>query len=704
MSNTPASTRRRAVATLRSLNTKLLLAFLTLSLVPLAWIGWSSVTQASNSLGETAGGRMRTAAVEAGDKIDRNLFERYGDVQAFASNPAARGDEIARTGAIDFFTTTYGIYDLMAIVDRSGTITAVNTVDGSGQPVRSGQLVGLDVSGEEWFDVHARGETPSGGTFYADVERDALVRELYGDDRLTLPFSAPIADDAGDFAGVWFNAASFERIVTDIMETTREDLIASGVTSTETQVLRSDGVLIDDADTDSILEFNLAGAGIEAAQLSVSDGDAVSGYTTEIHARRGVEQVNGWAATDGALGFAGYDWGVLVRVDKSEALVAATEIRNGILATAAVSAVIIAALAWLLARGVSRPVVEASARARRIAQGEVDVEPMNLARKDEIGELADSFDDMSEMIGTVGRKARAIADRELSAEVLDDETPGALGEAFETMVASLRSVIDQMKDSSDELAGAAEVLSSVSTSVGASAEHTSAEAASASESGEEVSSSVATVAAAIEEMNASIRDVAGSAGQASAAVRQAVRASHVSSDTVAKLGQSSVEIGRAVEAISAIAEQTNLLALNATIEAARAGEAGKGFAVVANEVQELANQTVTATAEISERVQAIQADTEGAAEANRQVTETIEQIDTISTQITAAVEEQSATTQEIARSIEEAANGTQSIARSITDVANAAEGTRQSTTESQVSAGELVRVAAGLNDLVGSYR
>jgi methyl-accepting chemotaxis protein len=284
------------------------------------------------------------------------------------------------------------------------------------------------------------------------------------------------------------------------------------------------------------------------------------------------------------------------------------------------------------------------------------------------------------------------------------DEPGQMGRALDQAMQRLRTTVATIDGSATALAGASDRMNGVAGRIASSAEQTSLQAQAVSAAAEEISRSVDTVSAGSEQMGASIREISQNATEAAQVAAEAVGLAGRTSVTMNQLGESSSEIGNVIKTITSIAEQTNLLALNATIEAARAGEAGKGFAVVASEVKDLAQETARATEDISQRVSAIQSDTEGAVTAIEEITRVIARISDFQTTIASAVEEQTATTAEMNRSVGEAAAGSGEIAQNISGVAEAARMTTEGVQESQQATNELARMSAELTGLVSTFR
>ena len=256
-------------------------------------------------------------------------------------------------------------------------------------------------------------------------------------------------------------------------------------------------------------------------------------------------------------------------------------------------------------------------------------------------------------------------------DVLSKDEIGEMAASFNSLMAKMQEMIRETKASAYSLDKAAGSLSSVSeqmssgsagmraksSNVAAATREVSTGMAALSAVAEQSSANISIVATATEEMTSTVAEISDHAKKASLATLEAVKSVNLASEQVNELGVTAREISNVIDTIAEISEQTKLLALNATIEAARAGEAGKGFSVVASEVKELAKQTNAATESIRQKIEAIQRSAEQTVAGINGINTVIHGISDSISSTASAVEEQSITTREIASNIGQTAVG-----------------------------------------------
>ncbi|MFF5227878.1 methyl-accepting chemotaxis protein [Dactylosporangium sp. NPDC000521] len=279
------------------------------------------------------------------------------------------------------------------------------------------------------------------------------------------------------------------------------------------------------------------------------------------------------------------------------------------------------------------------------------------------------------------------------------------------LAGAVNGTLDRVAGTVRDVAASAAALSAAGRQLGGIVEEmlTSAEQSFAAsqrvlDAAKHVHAQVTSVAAGARQLDASIGEISRSSGEAATVAADAVRVTDATGKTMTRLGDSSSEIGAVIKVITSIAEQTNLLALNATIESARAGAMGKGFAVVASEVKDLAQETATATEDITRRIAALQADTTGAVQAIDRITDVIGRVSGFQTTIARAVEQQSSTTAGMSGSIGQAAGGAAEIADTMTAVTGKRKEAHATVLRAKELAADLDRLTAGLAATVSALK
>ncbi len=644
---------------------KLVTMFATFGIVPMLAIAYMAST-ASEEMERNQGERYTAVARGIADKIDRSLFERYGDVQAFASNQivgekfnwydSSEGNEIAQ--AMNVYVEKYGIYALTIFVDPAGDVIAVNSKDAKGNPLDVAPLYKKNYADTPWFQAlkaeryttkmpfTAPGNDISTGTFIEDIHVDEDVKAIYpGDDGLTLGFSAPVYVGK-DVVGYWSNRTQFG-LVEEMVHSTYQELKLTGMSAAEITVLDSEGRILMDYDPTThgtedvtrdldnvLLKFNLAKKGVNVAQAAVAGG---TGFEKTFHARKQIWQLGAYSHLQGALGFPGMNWSVLLRVPKEVALAGALDFQRNLMMTGAVCLALIVVVGLWVGRRSAANVIQVSDVAKKAADGDL-THRVAFTSQDELGQLAT---------------------------------------AFNTMMDNLTRVVGEVRQG-------AEHVSTGSTEITQGNEDLSQRTAQAASALEETSASM-------EEMTSTIKQNADNAKQAN---QLAVTAREVAEkggavtekavDAMDEINKSSKKIADIINVIDEIAFQTNLLALNAAVEAARAGEQGRGFAVVASEVRNLAGRSATAAKEIKALInESVQKVSDGSDLVNQsgqtldEIVNSVKRVTDIISEISAASQEQASGIDQVNKAVIQMDQSTQQNAALVEETTSASQSMKQ---------------------------
>ena len=308
-----------------------------------------------------------------------------------------------------------------------------------------------------------------------------------------------------------------------------------------------------------------------------------------------------------------------------------------------------AIVAFLTAKSITQPLTHLITVAREIGDSGDLNQNIDIHRNDEIGALATTFNNLVAYLKEMAGVSMAVAEGDLTVEVVPRSKRDTLGNAFLRMSHGLQEIVRTTRDSagqvsagSNQVAGAADESAKVSVQASSAIEEVTSTMHEMSINVQNVvkntqvqASSVAETSASIDQMVTSIQRVADTAKvlldianrsreevvvgiqtmeKTTDGLNRTNKAIQSSAEIINVLGHRADDIGRIIEVIDDLAEQTNLLALNAAIEAARAGEHGLGFAVVADEVRKLAEKSTQSTKEIADLIQSIQREAKQAVE------------------------------------------------------------------------------------------
>ena len=244
-----------------------------------------------------SGEELMLASAEVSDKLDRLLFERYGDAQMMARAFALRSSDRAYlSGYLTWMKAAYApVYLWLGVTNQQGVMIAST----------EGSLIGQEFGQSQWFQS---------ARMRRKVVHDDVMSHEADNGIHTVAFTAPIIDSQGNFLGVITSRIAVPTIEEVTTRTIRSlEHRAGFVGLVEYQMLTRHGDVFVDSDLEHKGSLNLRTMGLPSAMASA---DGTPGFVEEEHLRRHVRIITGYASTKGFGEFPGFGWTVLMRMDR----------------------------------------------------------------------------------------------------------------------------------------------------------------------------------------------------------------------------------------------------------------------------------------------------------------------------------------------------------------------------------------------------
>lgn len=410
------------------IRTKLAILLLVFGLIPLAAIS-PIVANELDKMRDAKLHEMQATTENLSDAIDRNLFERYGDVQAFTLNSAVKNpanwrnqsDTNTLVSAMNGYMTNYGLYKLMMLVNTDGQLLAINSKDASGKALSTAALYDHSFKDESWFQKTMKQEFLKGktltGTVVEDAHYNSIVGTIYNEDGFVITFAAPVYDEHGKIMAIWVNFADFG-LIEDIVKSVYAQKKAAGMGYAAFGIQNSEGIALvnfDPADVKDGQEYkrdssSIGKKSLESLQVPASAKSLTvdSGTTIEVDTQSGESDAVGFSKSKGAYDYPGLGWVIINHTPADETFADINEAKQLLLIVGAATVLAVIIIGSVIGTLASRPLRKSAASMLAIAKGDYTTKVDGADSNDEMGEMAKAMEQLKGTLDTNTRVKQAL--------------------------------------------------------------------------------------------------------------------------------------------------------------------------------------------------------------------------------------------------------------------------------------------------------